>query len=275
MTALVVAHRGSSAQAPENTMAAFKLAAQQGADMIELDVQKSGDGVLIVYHDDHLERCTNIKEIFPKRLTMALHEFDFKELRKLDASRNHGRVEASEDTRIPSLEEVLTWLVRTPNLVINIELKSLPRFPPRLAEDCVKLVKHFGLESRIIFSSFHHNDLLRVKKCDSNLRTAVLCADAMVDLPRYAKEVIGADAINPGAHLLGLKAYDEEGKSHNELIEDARRMGLETFVWTLNDEAAIRAVAELGVTGIITDDPARARLIIEGQPQNDPSGPLT
>lgn len=259
MKPIIVAHRGASGDAPENTLAAFDEAHRQGATMIELDVQESADGEVIVFHDDQLTRATNVADVFPDRKDQFTYQFQWSELQALDARRSLEGYAKPDNTKIPSLRELLEWLNDHPDMSLNIELKSLPRLYKNLVKRSVDLVNEFGVKDRILFSSFNHRDLRAVKDLDSKQRTAVLCADLLVDFPRYAKEVVGADAINPGAHLFGAHSADKDWQFGRDLMTQATSLGLETYVWTINNVDDFAVYAELGVTGIITDYPARAR----------------
>lgn len=259
MSPIIVAHRGASGAAPENTIAAFDEAHRQGATMIELDVQETKDGEIVVFHDDQLGRCTNIEEIYPERKADSIFQFNWSELQGLDASRSKSDFAASNSTKIPSLSEVLEWLKKHPKMSLNIELKSLPRLYKNLVSASVQLVNDYQLKDRILFSSFNHQDLLTVKEIDRTQRTAVLSSEMMSNLPKYARETIGADAINPGAYLLGLQSSDGDLTSGRELMAQAKKYQVESYVWTVNIESAFPILVELGVTGIITDFPARAR----------------
>lgn len=255
---LIVAHRGASEDAPENTMRAFELAREQGADMIELDVQMSADGALVVFHDDDLRRCTDVAERFPERADEPLCAFESKELKTLSARRALPGAEPGEDVRIPELSEVLTW-ARECGMRVNIEIKSLPRLYYGIADGVVEAVKRAGMRELCQVSSFHHGELARVR-ASSELATALLTAACLHDLADYARR-LGVRAVNLGAHLVGAlsQARRAGGGLDRRLIDEALAAELEVYVWTVNDENTWLALATAGVTGIITDRPAAAR----------------
>lgn len=263
MSIINIAHRGASGTAPENTLAAFERAAELGAGMIELDVQLSFDGELIVFHDDTLGRCTNVAEVLADRAEEPLHRFAAQDLAKLDAGKVHPEVEGR--TGIPTLRQVLEWLEATDGMMLNVELKALPRRPADLAVKTVRAVQALGLESRILFSSFDHSELRTVKDLDPRLRTAVLSAEGIHDLPRYARDFVQANAINPGVHLLGHGSIAQESGAplDGALIERARELGLEVYVWTVNEPALMQQLIDLEVSGIITDFPERLRPLLD------------
>ena len=140
----VWAHRGASGYRPENTMEAFELAIKQGADGIELDVHTSADGELIVMHDETVDRVTD-KTGLIKDMTLA-------QLKELKVSTD---VEPNGIYRVPTLVEVLD-LMRTTDMMVNIELKNSICFYPGMEEKILKLVKEMHMEDQLIYSSFNH-----------------------------------------------------------------------------------------------------------------------
>lgn len=253
----IVAHRGASADAPENTMRAFELAREQGADMVELDVQMSADGRLVVFHDDDLRRCTNIAEVFSGRADEPLCAFTFDELRALQAHRSLPGAEPGEDTRIPELLEAVAWSQET-GVRLNLEIKSLPRLYPDIARRVLETQRRYAAPADSQISSFHHGELARVR-ASSSVTTALLTAAYIHDLPSYARS-LDVQAVNLGAHLLGALSVARRGGGDldTHLIEAAREAGLAVYVWTVNDAPTWQALAEAGVTGIITDRPGAA-----------------
>ena len=149
----VFAHRGYSGKYPENTMLAFREAEKVGADGIELDVQLTKDGQIVIIHDETLNRTTNGKG-YVKDYTLA-------ELKALDASVIKGTEFSPQ--RIPTLEEYCDWVKGT-GLVTNVELKSSIVYYPELEEKTAEMIKAFGLEDRMIFSSFNHLSIVRMKQ---------------------------------------------------------------------------------------------------------------
>lgn len=155
---LVIGHRGACGLFPENTMISFRSAAEMGADMIELDVQLSADGIPVVSHDTTVNRCTDGKGY--------IHAMTFSELRKLDAGRWFSRRFRGE--RIPSLKEVLVFCKDT--IAVNIELKSDGHIPAEsLVDRTLETVATAGIKSQVLFSSFDTRilELIRNKWPDS------------------------------------------------------------------------------------------------------------
>ena len=138
----IFAHRGASAYAPENTMAAFSLAVHQGADAIELDAKLSADGYVVVMHDDTVDRTTNG--------TGRVSSLSLAELQKLDAGSKFPPLFKSE--KVPTLEEVYETLGR--KILINVELTNYSTPMDDLPDKVIALVKKFNLEERVLLSSF-------------------------------------------------------------------------------------------------------------------------
>ena len=239
---LVFAHRGANRVAPENTLPAFEAAIRLGADGIELDVQYSSDGKLIIFHDLDLEKTSNGKG----RVTG--HPFD--ELRELDAG-SHFSPEF-QGTRIPTLDEVLD--LASDKLLVNIELKSLDITGAKLGVDVVKAVRSHGMADDVVISSFNPFALRRSKQAGPEIEHALLLAAdtsawtrAGLTL-RYSK----ADGLHPGNEMVDARYMDE-----------ARRRKMPVRVWTVNEEEDIRRLAVLGVEAIISDVPDKALAVLD------------
>ena len=240
---LIWGHRGASGHAPENTLPAFRMAADMGADGVELDVQETKDGVLVVCHDETVDRTSNGAG--------WVKDFTFEEIRKLDFS---GGNAAYEGVKIPSMEEVLDLLAPA-GLTINIELKTGIVFYDRIEEKILQLVRNKNWEDRVIYSSFNHYSVRRIKELDPAAKTGLLYADGPIDMPGYGKR-IGADALHPALYNL----------QYPDLLEDCRRYGLAVNVWTVNSAQELLLCRDLGVNAVITNYPEKARILYEGDP---------
>ena len=163
---LIWGHRGASGHAPENTLPAFQLAADMGADGVELDVQLTRDGIPVICHDETVDRTSNGAG--------WLKDFTYSEIRKLDFSCGNA---AYEGVRIPALEEVLDLLAPT-GLTINIEIKTGIIFYDRSEEIILKLVRDRNWEDRIIYSSFNHYTVRRIKELDPSAKPVTAGASA-------------------------------------------------------------------------------------------------
>ena len=235
----VWAHRGASGYRPENTMEAFELAIRQGADGIELDVHTSADGQLIVIHDETVDRVTDG--------TGLAGEKTLRELRELKVSTS---AEPEGIYRIPTLQEVLD-LMRTTDMMVNIELKNSICFYPGMEEKVLKAVKEMKMEEQLIYSSFNHYSLLKMKQLDSQVQTGILFSDGWVNPAMYAKK-LGINAVHPAVYHLKYPQFREEVK----------RAGLKMHVWTADKPEHIQIVKEAGAEAVITDYPDRAIALV-------------
>lgn len=235
----IMAHRGASGYAPENTLESFKLAYEQNADCIELDVHICKSGELIVCHDDTVDRTTNGSG-FIKDLTLD-------ELKSLDASANFNL--EYKNCKIPTLVEVFDWIAPL-SLDLNIELKNAPILYENMEEKLVALIKEYELESRVILSSFNHYGLAKCKKIDPNLKTGLLYMAGLYEPWNYCKSV-NADAIHP--MFLGVLP---------EMISACKSEQIAINTWTVNDESSMQKLISLNVDAIITNYPDKARKIL-------------
>ena len=226
------AHRGASGSAPENTLVAFQRAIDLGAEGIELDVQLTKDDVIVVCHDETIDRTSDG--------TGWLKDYTLEELRSFDF--NQQFQEYGPQT-IPTMKEVLA-LIKPTNLVIDIELKTSIIYYPQLEEKIVALVKEFGMEDRVNYSSFNHYSCVHVHEIDPNAEVGFLYWDAPIDFPLYAKKH-GANAMNPAYANLYLP----------NTLEQAKEAGLNIYVWDVLTKEQMLKCKEMGVTAIITNYP--------------------
>lgn len=258
----IVAHRGACRAAPENTMTAFQLAVDLKADMIELDVQESADAEIMVFHDDQLDRLTNIRTVFPHRALDPIQSFSAQELRQLHIFDPQQKQSAES---IPTLDLVFDWLEAQKTIQINIELKMLPRNSRNLAQLTVRKIVDRGLEHRIQISSFDHMALRHIKRRYPNIYTAALVAHRLVDLPDYVRRQIGSNAINPAFFLFQSSHFETE----KPWWERAAELGFELFPWIVNEIDHWRFLADFPIAGIITDIPGQCRDFIELSKQGE------
>ena len=158
----IFAHRGASRYAPENTLPAFALAAEQGADGVELDVHLTRDDQLVVIHDETLERTTDGAG-WVKDCTLA-------QLQALSAANG---MDGFAGTRVPTLRQVLEQL-RPTGLLVNIELKTSVIWYAGIEQKTLELVRDLGMADRVIYSSFNHYSIQQVRARDPSARTAYL-----------------------------------------------------------------------------------------------------
>ena len=231
----VTAHRGASKDFPENTMPAFEGALEMGADWIELDVQQTRDGVLIVMHDSNLRRTTGD----PRNIW----EVDFKEVAQLDA----GGWFASEyeGTPIPTLAEVLEW-ARDNDMRLNIELKPTGH-ETEFAQSVVDLVRNFDYMDRCVITSQSYETLQQVRDCDEEVQTVYVMAVAYGNLLKLkAADTFSVKSINITSSMVG--------RLHNAQKQ--------LYAWTVNSEKSMEKMVQLGVDNIITDNVPMAKAVI-------------
>jgi glycerophosphoryl diester phosphodiesterase len=236
---LVIAHRGASAYAPENTMAAFELAHRQRADMIELDVLPTADGRLAVFHDDTTERWDGRPR--------PVADCTFAELQRLDIG----------GERVPALEDALGFAAET-GIALNVELKVAG-----MAERCAALLREFGVVEQVIVSSFVPLALQELRAVAPQVRLGYLMGTdtyrpdvrARELWPFFALRSVGAAAWHPYHDLPAL----------DRVIPVVRRAGYQVHVWTVDDPARMQQLARAGASGIITNRPDVARKTLQSQ----------
>ncbi len=234
---LVIAHRGASAAAPENTIAAFELAVTAGADGIELDVHLSADGHPVVIHDDFLDRTTDGSGPVAAR-TM-------RELKRLDAGGWYGA--SFRGQRIQTLQEVLERF--RDRARFWIELKAGSDVYPGIEERVVSMVEIYDVVDLAMIQSFDHGALARCRGFNREIALGALIAEPPFHV----------DSLSPGA----VQAICPAAQALTEAAAGAiRASGLACYAWTVNEPVLMDRLAGWGVTGIITDRPdlLRARL---------------
>ncbi len=234
---LNVGHRGASALAPENTLAAFREARAVGADGIEFDVQFSRDRQLIVFHDKELERITGIHGLVAEK-TLA-------ELKQLDAGSWFDAKFAGD--QIPTLDEVFDLL--DGQMLLNIEIKSDAQDEMGLEAAVVDCVQRNHLTQHVLISSFDLACLTRVRQIDPSIRIGVLFDKPLSD-SRLAS--LNAEALHPN-----WKMVDEQ------MLQRAHERGQQVNVWTVNAPADMQRMISLGVDGIITNFPHSLKKILD------------
>lgn len=241
-TPLVWAHRGASGYAPENTLPAFKMAADMGADGVELDVQLTKDDVIVVCHDERIDRTSNGAG--------RIADYTLAELKAFDFNNNNY---AFEGTKIPTMEEVFDLLEPT-GLTINIELKTGEIFYPDLEKKIVELTRKKNWQDRVIYSSFNHYSIMKIKELDPEAKTGFLYADGTLNMPGYAAEN-QVNALHPAFYNL----------QYEDFMEDCAMYDIDVNVWTVNSEAAMLRCRDLGVNAVITNYPDKAIALYKGE----------
>ncbi len=238
---LNIAHRGASGTFPENTLSAFRAAIDAGADMCELDVQLTRDGAVVVIHDETVERTTDGKG--------EVAELTLEELKRLDAgAKFKGTIKAGAlkgVERIPTLDEVFS--VTTGKCGLNIEIKA-----GGLEHQVAQIMQARNALGDSIVSSFDWEYLKKIQALNFNIRVALLADEKPVDLMMNAV-AMRAHAINPRWDMVTA-----------DLCKAAHERGLKLYTWTVDADARMRALAECGVDGIMTNYPERLRTVVGG-----------
>lgn len=231
----IFGHRGASAMAPENTLEAFALAIEQGADGVELDVQMTKDGNLVVAHDEVINRVSNG--------TGAIRDYTLKQLKQFSFNCTHPEY---KDAVIPTLKEVLE-LIKPSELLVNIELKTGIFWYDNIEKETAKLVKAMDMEERVIYSSFNHYSVQKMRQLCPKSETAYLYSDVMLHVEEYAKKT-GVQGLHPALYHVKM----------SDFLEQYKKSGLAVRVWTVDKEDDIQFLIENGVDAIITNDPEKA-----------------
>jgi glycerophosphoryl diester phosphodiesterase len=293
--ALNIAHRGARAFAPENTIEAIVKAKRANADMVELDAQLSSDGIPVVFHDDALTRRTDVRTRFPERAPWLVSQFTAAQMTSLDAGswfaaelhkaaaerrethlqdltvEERGEFISETDlaryesgsVHVPTLRDALEC-AKSLDLVVNIEIKNIPRRYPGIARSIVDVVQALDMVPRVLVSSFDHTQIRDVLACDDAFATAVLTSDRLASPATYVRDLCGAIALHAGstgdADSLGLDSLS--GSIDSDMIRTLREAGILVVAWTENNPARMHALLEAGVNGIVTDYPNRLARVL-------------
>ncbi|HCT90762.1 MAG TPA: glycerophosphodiester phosphodiesterase [Lachnospiraceae bacterium] len=229
----IFAHRGASGYAPENTIPAFELAHRQGADGIELDVQMTKDGEVVVLHDETIDRVSTGRG--------PVREYTLKELRQF--SFHNGMETYAGGVKIPTLAEVLR-LARPWEMQVNIELKTGIYWYPGLEKKTAEIVRNEGMEKQVLYSSFNHYSIREIQRLIPGAQTAYLFSDVALDMPGYAR-YYGVDGLHPSLSQMQMPGF----------LEEYKKSGLDLRVWTVNREEDLEMLFLAGVTAVITNVP--------------------
>jgi len=245
---LVMAHRGGKGLWPENTLYAFARAADLGVDVLEMDVHSTADGVLVVMHDDTVDRTTEG--------TGPVHGFSLAALQALDAgyrwSPDDGQTfpYRGQGIKVPTLEEVLVALPAVP---LNVEIKQAE---PSLAEPLCRLLRAHQATDRVLVASFDNHEIAAFRRACPEVATAagqneVIALFALGKLSLDAVYSPASQAVQVPEYRSGLHVLTPA------FVRAAHRRNLQVHAWTINDVADMQRLLDLGVDGIITDHPDR------------------
>ena len=239
---LIIAHRGACGYAPENTMEAFRMALEMGADGIELDIHLTSDGQVVVCHDEKIDRTSNGQG--------EITSYTLDELRSMDFG-YHFYGKERRGIKLPTLDEVYELIAPT-NMIVNVEIKSSD---PDIVPACHEIAKRYGMEKRVIYSSFDHFQIGRMKSYDPDTFIAPLYSFNMLKPWNYCKD-IDAKASHPKFTQI---------RKIEDYVKECHERGIRVHTWTANTEEDIRFLLDAGVDAIITNYPDVALKIREEQ----------
>jgi len=240
----IVAHRGASAEKPENTMSAFRRAQELGVFGIELDVHVLEDKTCVVFHDS--------KMIHPDGTEKSIYFFNRKTIKEFPVSNKEFPLYDTET--IPYLEEVLDFL-KGNNLFLDLEIKYNANMSYRRPEDFIMpLLEEYRFQNRMIISSFDYEEILPAikRKWPEYKLGAMYGKTPEKDMVLWSKEN-GIDAIHPRFSLLD-----------KDIVEHAHRHNILVNAWTVNTLEDMRQMTEFGVDMMITDNPAMGQQLLKG-----------
>ncbi len=240
---LNIAHRGGRKLRPEHTLIAYQNGLDVGADILELDVHGTSDGVLVLMHDDTVERTTDGSG--------AIKEMTFAELRALDAAYNFSDDGGQtfpyrgQGVQVPSLEEVFDAFPET-EFVIEIKQET-----PSIVPEFVQIVKDKGMLTKISAGSFHSSTVQELRQLMPEVPSAFALGE-IIDFVNVSDE---ASYVPPGKILQVPPEQIGISIINSDTVARAERFDLKIHAWTINDPAEMEDLMNLGVDGIITDDP--------------------
>ena len=239
----VYAHRGYSGRFPENTMLAFKEAAKTGCYGIELDVQLTKDGQLVVIHDERIDRTTDG--------TGYVRDYTLEELRRFNAAASWNGKFGFQP--IPTFEEYCQWAAGE-KLVTNIELKTGVYYYEGIEEKTLEMVRKYGLTDRVLFSSFLHSSITILRKLAPEIKCGALVENDGLGNPGYDCEKMDFQCFHPGWMCLP-----------KEDVDSCKAHGIELNVWTVNDMDVLERLVEWEVDGLISNFPAVCMAYVESR----------
>lgn len=242
----IVAHRGASGDAPETTLAAYRLALAMGADHVEMDIHMLRDGTLVAIHDPDVDRTTNGKG--------QISELTLAELKTLDAGSWFNQVHPEKarpeyvGLKVPTVQEVMD-LVKESAMGCYIEIKDPERYPPNLEAELLTLVYKNGLEKRTRILSFNARSIGKVKALDASIPTALLISGR-------SKSPV-EDTLRVSANELAIR----HGLATAQIVDAAHEKGLSLAVWTVDREQDMKRMMRIGADCLITNYPDRLRRV--------------
>ena len=230
---IVWAHRGFSSRYPENTMMAFEAARDAGADGIEMDVHLTKDGEVVVIHDENLLRTTGVDKM--------VGDCTLSEITAIKASKT---MSDKFDTYVPSFDEFCAF-IKESGMKANVELKTGVIYYPGIEEKVASVVKKYGIEDKVIFSSFNPLSLVIMQRYHPESKMGFLFSNSIniKHISHLAKEV-AFSYLHPDYKVIS-----------EEMLQETKACGLGINAWTINDPEEVKRLMAWGVEGTITNDP--------------------
>ncbi len=247
----VFGHRGSAGTHPENTLESFRAAVAGGVEYLELDIHMTRDGELVVSHDDHLERNCGRAEVIREMTYADLATADAGRMFTLDGVTFPFR---DKGIRVPRLAEVLAAF---PKLRTVVEIKQIA---PSVVAPMLDLIDRAGMHRNVLVASEHQQPLDEVRRLAPNIPTNFSYLEAGVFI-----QAMGTHDANyhPPADAVQISHFYENWELvTRQSVEFAHRLGIEIHVWTVNEEAEMSELLDMGVDGLISDYPQRALNLI-------------
>jgi glycerophosphoryl diester phosphodiesterase len=242
----VFAHRGYSGAYPENTMLAFEKALECGSYGIELDVQLSKDGEVVIIHDETLDRTTDRKG--------RVCDYSLKELQTCNAGA--GTAFEDQNLTIPTFEEYCSWVASTP-LITNIELKTSIIYYPEIEEKTWEIIKRHKLEEKVLFSSFNHLSLAAIKALAPSVPCGALVPETGLVNAGYCANKFGFECYHPAYCTIDAAS-----------VAECHEYNIQVNVWTVNSMEALENCYAWGCDGVFTNFPAVCKAYIEARQAN-------
>lgn len=235
MTAFIkIAHRGASGNFPENTRLAFEKAIEARADMIEMDCQLTGDGHIVVFHDERLKRTAGVGGTVKSKT--------LEQLKKLDIG--HWKRKSFRGERVLTLEEVLE--IVSGKVELCLDIKQFRDSRPGMEIKLLFILSHYDYLDQTIFSSFDYHCLRRVRELAPEARIGMICGIGVKEDPFVAAQELDASSIHVHQKL-----------ATRPFLDKAWEAGLDVHVWTVNEIHDMEKFASLGVQGIVSDYPEK------------------
>jgi glycerophosphoryl diester phosphodiesterase len=230
----IIAHRGFSGIAPENTLIAFQKAIDVGADYFELDVHKSKDNELIVIHDESVDKTSS------NGRTGIVADLNYDELKDIKVGYSSKFKDTFKDEKIPTLKEALE--MAKGKIKVCIEIKVLG-----IAEEVLKTIREVGVKDQVIIFCFSYEVLEKIREMNKTIPILYLEGESNTETIKKAL-AINANAIGLGSKSTLSKKY----------IEEANKQGIEVWRWTVDDVDEMKQLIEIGINGLITNYPDKA-----------------